>query len=436
MTMPFSPMGRLPVIKTASRFLKASVVIVVLSLMPFASTYAQIRLLEVAGGFSGAVYVTAPIGDNFLYVVEKAGTIETYNRSTAGRSEFFNIVDKVDANGERGLLGLAFDPNFSTNRRFYVNYIDKSLNTVVERYTVGANGSVDLNAGTRILSVAQPAGLNNHKAGWIGFRPGENNNLYIATGDGGGGNDPGNNGQNLNSNLGKILRVDVSSDAFPSDPNRNYSIPTSNPYASGGGNAEIWAYGLRNPWRNSFDRQTGDLYIGDVGQGTREEINREAASSAGGVNYGWRVREGMIATPNVGGPKTSGMVDPIYDYPQNGIQASVTGGYVYRGPVSFMQGMYFFGDFMRGEIWSFRPNASGGITELTNWTPTLTQGGMTIGNLSSFGEDAVGNLYVVDFSGRVMLLVPEPSTYALFGLGLIGIGALSRYRRQAKGHAL
>lgn len=423
MTMPFSPMGR----SAGSAGLLKVVVVAGVLLLPSAASQAQLRLQETATGFSAPVYVTSPSGgDSRLFVVEKAGRIQIFDRISGNRSTFLDINGKVDDIGERGLLGLAFDPNFSSNGHFYVNYIDNALNTIVERYTVSAGNANVANAGSayKILGVSQPAGLSNHKAGWVGFRPGDGSNLYIATGDGGGSNDPGNNGQNLNSNLGKILRVDVASDGFAADPDRNYTVPTTNPFVGRAGNDEIWAYGLRNPWRNSFDRLNGDFYIADVGQGQREEINVETAGGAGGGNYGWRVREGFIATPGVGGPKTADMIDPLYDYNHDAGQASVTGGYLYRGPISFMRGLYFFGDFNRGEVWSLRPDSSvpQGYTGLTNWTPVLSQGGFTIGNVASFGEDSLGNLYVVDFGGRVMMLVPEPSTYALFAVGLLAVG--------------
>ena len=238
----------------------------------------------VGSGFSEPVALASPAGDSRLFIVEKAGRIQLLDNGA--RSTYLDISAQVDTDGERGLLGLAFDPNFAANGRFYVNYIDKATkNTVVAAYTApsAASNTADAASAKTIISIAQPAGLSNHKAGWIGFRPGDGNNLYIATGDGGGGNDPNNNAQNLSSNLGKMLRITPQA-------NGGYTIPASNPFVGVAGNDEIWAYGLRNPYRNSFDRATGDFYIADVGQGLREELDFEAAGTAGGRNNGWPSR--------------------------------------------------------------------------------------------------------------------------------------------------
>ena len=236
--------------------------------------------LDLAGsGFSAPLFLAAPAGDPRLFVVEKSGTVKV--RSGGVWSTFLDISPSVNADGERGLLGLAFDPNFAdpNNRYVYVYYNDQTpnRNSIVTRYQVDAANpnSVDLASAQRILTIEQPAGLQNHKGGWIGFRPGEPGNLYIATGDGGGSNDPSNNAQTLGTPLGKILRVNVRDDAFPADANVNYAIPAGNPFAGGATTADdaVWAYGLRNPFRNSFDLQSGDLWLGDVGQGAREEID-------------------------------------------------------------------------------------------------------------------------------------------------------------------
>src|SRR5690349_6570486 len=281
----------------------------------------------VASGLDRPLFVTAPSGDSRLFIVEQGGAIKILQNGAVLPTPFLNLSSSVDTSGERGLLGMAFDPNFATNRRFYVDYIDKTtLNTVVATYQASAAQPkiADAASGQTVLTVAQPAGLNNHKAGWIGFRPGEPNNLYIATGDGGGANDPQNRAQNLDENLGKILRVDVSADRFPNDNAKyGYAIPAGN---MTGGNPEIFASGLRNPYRDSFDRETGTFYIADVGQDKREEVDIGKA----GANYGWRTFEGTFLNfPN--DPPIPNHTPPIYEYDHNGAGASITGGYVYRG---------------------------------------------------------------------------------------------------------
>src|SRR5690348_11714287 len=272
------------------RRLVASLPLLVLSSFSAPAFSLDTQLIE--SGFNSPVFLTAPEGDSRLFVVEREGRIKV--RDGGVWSTFLDISAQVDPTGERGLLGLAFDPSYGTNRTFYVDYIDQATkNTQIARFTASAsNPDLAVPTGTNLLTIQQP-NETNHKAGWIGFRPGENNNLYIATGDGGGSNDPNNNAQNKNSLLGKMLRIDVRSDAFPNDASRNYAIPMGNPFRSGGGAPEVWDYGLRNPFRNSFDRTKGNLIIADVGQDTREELDFEPVGK-GGNNYGWRVREGKI----------------------------------------------------------------------------------------------------------------------------------------------
>jgi hypothetical protein len=266
-----------------------------------------------------------------------------------------------------------------------------------------------------IIGYDQPS--SNHNGGWLGFGP--EGYLYIANGDGGSSNDPGNRAQDLHSLLGKILRLDINTDGFPSDVTRYYGIPADNPFKGMKIDGElvreeIWAFGLRNPWRSSFDRQSGDLLIADVGQGAREEINFQATDSEGGDNYGWRLREGSIENPasGIGGPKPEGNVDPIYDYERGfGLfqGKSVTGGYVYRGPVLAARGHYFFGDFISGGIWSLRA-ATGSAVQLTDRTGQLAPDVGSVDNIASFGEDALGNLYIIDFDGEIFRLVGDTST--------------------------
>jgi glucose/arabinose dehydrogenase len=302
------------------------------------------------------------------------------------------------------------------------------------RYQVSAGNPdrADLATGHRILTIEQPANQSIHKAGWIGFRPGEPDHLYIASGDGGPGNDTSNNAQTLGRQLGKILRVDIRNDAFPVDPDANYAIPAGNPFAGGATASDdtVWAYGLRNPFRNSFDRATGDFWIADVGQGAREEINFEGAPGAGGRNYGWRVFEGTLLLHP---PAIAGAVAPIFEYPHTGTASlgdSIIGGYVYRGgAVAGLDGAYLFGDYVSGRIFSFR-YVNGTVVGFTERTAEL---GTPFGEreLASFGEDGFGGLYAVGLDGNVYLIaagVPEPSTYALLALGLLVVGAAARRR--------
>ena len=285
------------------------------------------------------------------------------------------------------------------------------------------------------MTINQP--FPNHNGGWLGF---DNNGLLnIATGDGGSSGDPQNNAQNITNNLlGKILRVDINGDDFAADPNRNYAIPSSNPFVGITGDDEIWAYGLRNPWRPSFDSQTGDLYIADVGQGALEEINVQPASSTGGENYGWRVREGT------NGPDFPGAIDPIYNYAHGSGDLegfSVTGGYVYRGPIQELQGYYFFGDHVNDRIWSLNwdgsdPASADGtnFTDFIDWTDLITTDVGSIANISSFAEDSLNNLYIIDLGGEIFrldfasALVPLPPTIFLLGSALAVIG-FTRIRR-------
>jgi glucose/arabinose dehydrogenase len=399
-----------------------------------AAVAAPLESRPVGNGFDLPVFVTAPTGDNRLFVVEKGGQIKIMSGGSVLPTPFLSI--SVLNDGESGLLGMAFDPNFAASnpmtpgyRTFYVNYIHPtSGNTVVASYRVSDNPNVaDVATATTILTVAQPAGQSNHKAGWIGFRPDEPNNLYIATGDGGGSNDPENRAQNLNDNLGKILRVNVRSDGFPADPVRNYSIPTDNPFVGRAGNDEIWAYGLRNPYRNSFDRLTGDFYIADVGQGAREELNFENADAdpIGGANYGWRALEGTIENPGrATDPNPSNATPPILDYGRS-FGSTIIGGYVARGGnLGELEGAYLFADYGSGRIWAIRYDDSFiaisqalDVTDIFNRDPST--GERLISGLASFGEDGFGRLYLVGYDGTIYAMVPEPATWAMLLAALL-----------------
>ncbi|CAH0353564.1 sorbosone dehydrogenase family protein [Aquabacterium sp. CECT 9606] len=382
----------------------------------------------VASDLSQPVYLTAPTGDNRLFVLEKGGTVRIIANGQTLATPFLDLSTKVDTAGERGLLGLAFDPGYASNGRFYVNYIDKTtLNTVVERYTVANPSSNVANPASaqNVISIPQEP-YANHKAGWLAFRPGDSKNLYIATGDGGDANDPHNNGQNRNSLLGKVLRIDVSG------AGTGYTVPVDNPLVNQvDTRPEIWALGLRNPWRNSFDRQTGDFWIGDVGQDVREEINLEKASDPGGHNYGWRLREGSVETPIVGGD-ASGLTDPLFDYAHldapGGLGNSITGGYVYRGPgIDGADGRYFFSDFVSSRVFSFLLGADGKPIDLREDTASLLAG-TGLSGPTSFGEDGLGRLYLMGINGKLVLMVPEAEAWASALAGLAVLGVVRRRR--------
>ena len=357
------------------------------------------------------LYVTAPPGDNTrLFVVERGGAIKIVDLTTQQvlPTPFLNLAGQVatDPNGEEGLLGLAFHPSFSINGFFYVNLINLNGDTEIRRYTVFPLNPDQADASSQflIMTVDQPDTFKNHKGGWLGF--GQDGFLYVALGDGGGAGDPNQNAQNLNSLLGKILRIDVNADDFPADNTRNYAIPNGNPFAGAlPGLDEIWSFGLRNPFRVSFDRDNGDFYIADVGQARREEVNVAtlAISRGAGINFGWDTMEGTLCFEPATGCSTGGLALPLveYDHTQG---CSITGGYVYRGAnpaLQALRGTYFYADYCAGFVRSFRL-VNGVATEQFDWTP-LRPGG----NITSFGEDAAGELYITTQQGGLFRIVPN-----------------------------
>jgi glucose/arabinose dehydrogenase len=382
------------------------------------ATAQDVRSVSIADGLDRPIFAVSPPGDTRrLFIAEQhTGRIRILDLANvdASPTTFLDLSGLATGN-EQGLLGLAFHPDYADNGLFYVNFSDSSGTTNIRSYRVSENNAnrADVSSARTVLRINQPQ--TNHNGGWMGFGPNDGY-LYIASGDGGGGNDSGGghtsgtgNGQDITNNLlGKMLRIDVDGDSFPGD--RNYAIPDDNPFVGVNGDDEIWAYGLRNPWRNSFDRATGDLIIGDVGQSAREEIDFQRADSAGGENYGWRLREGTIATPNVGGAPPPGAIDPVYDHTRGNGQfqgRAVTGGYVYRGPIESLQGQYFFGDFVTSKIWSIEIDRDSEQMVAGSLVDRTAEFG-NISNIASFGEDGAGNLYVASFSGRIYKIVPDP----------------------------
>ena len=364
------------------------------------SDASTITATRVASGLNQPVFAGAPAGDpGRLFIVEKTGLIKVLDLNTGQvlATPFLDVSSQILTDGERGLLGLAFDPNYASNGLFYVNLINTSGDTEIRRYHVSANPNVaDAASATPIITIPQPA-ASNHKAGWLGFGP--DGYLYAALGDGGGGGDTFHTGQNINDLLGNVLRLDVHGDAFPGDATRNYAIPADNPFVGTAGADEIFAFGLRNPWRNSFDRALGTFYIADVGQDHWEEID----IGQNGANYGWNTFEGPDLSPG-GDPLTGGpAVAPIYAYDHT-VGHSITGGYVYRGEGEALQGQYFFADFVQNKVFTLRFNGSSWVA--TERTSQIVPDVGTVNSPSSFGEDARGNLYLVDFGGEIFRLTP------------------------------
>jgi glucose/arabinose dehydrogenase len=361
---------------------------------------AATQLVQVFSGLTGPVYITnSHDGTNRLFILEKPGRIKVARPNANTASIFLDISSSVLSSGsEQGLLGLAFHPQFASNRRFFVDYTRRNDGaTVIAEYQASPFNADVADASERVLLVI-PQPFANHNGGMIEF--GRDGFLYIGMGDGGSGNDPGNRAQNTGELLGKMLRIDVDR----SEGGLPYASPADNPFfGSTPGRDEIYAYGLRNPWRFSFDRSTGDLYAADVGQGAREEIN---IITRGG-NYGWRVMEGNSCTNNDPGQCiASRFIAPIAEYNHTGQRCSITGGYVYRGTqASLPFGAYAYGDFCTGEIFLLSGGSSSVLMD-TNLS------------ISSFGEDEAGEIYVVSLGGTIHRFVnptppPPPGSFKI-----------------------
>ena len=350
----------------------------------------SIRLRRVASGLSSPVGVTgARDGSRWLYVVEQDGFVRIFRGGELRARPFLDVSDRTEGGGEQGLLGLAFHPSYATNRRLFVNYTDLNGDTVVAEFRRTRRHPLLVRRRSErvLLRVDQP--FPNHNGGALAFGP--DGMLYVALGDGGSAGDPQNNGQRKDTLLGKVLRIDVSS------RDSAYEVPDDNPFAGDPtARSEIWDYGLRNPWRISFDRATGALWIADVGQGEWEEVDREPAGSPGGFNYGWRVKEGRDCYPagedcDVVGGALEEMTDPLAVYSHDD-GCSITGGYVYRGRAfPDLAGNYFFGDYCSGRVWAV---AAGGPDRQEPVELLDTEL-----SISSFGEDDRGELYVTDLAG-------------------------------------
>jgi glucose/arabinose dehydrogenase len=388
------------------------------------SAAAQIRLEVFASGFQAPVgFVQDTTTPSVFFVVEQAGRIRTVRGRATEPTDFLDIRPAVGSGGERGLLGLAFAPDYASSGRFFVNFTDRNGDTVIARFRRSSNPLVadagsrfDLRWGTaREAVIRQP--FANHNGGHLAFGP--DGYLYIGLGDGGSANDPDHNAQNPNSLLGKMLRIDVN---VPDNHPNGYAVPPDNPFLDGvpvAARPEIWSVGLRNPWRYSFDDPgrggSGALLIADVGQGAWEEVNYEPRDR-GARNYGWRNREG--AHGNVGSPAPAyePLTEPIHEY-SHSLGQSITGGFVYRGRRlgAAFSGRYFFADFISGRVWSIglTVSAASGEATASNVTEhTAALGGVSqTGNVSSFGVDAEGELYVVSYDqGRILRLVSAPPT--------------------------
>jgi glucose/arabinose dehydrogenase len=383
-----------------------------------AMAQAQLRTQLVATGLSNPVaFVMDPADHSTFYVVEQRGTIRTVRNNTVSQGFFLDLRSQISAGGERGLLGLAFPPNANETRRLFVTLTNPDGHFVVARFTRTASGSVDIDSR---FDLVWPDGrryiehpFSNHNGGHLAFGP--DGYLYIGMGDGGSSGDPFNNAQNSNSLLGKMLRIDVN---VPDEDRRGYRVPEDNPFVDRQPIAaltEIWAFGLRNPWRYSFDDWThggtGALVIADVGQNAHEEVNWEPAG-AGGRNYGWRLREGRFPYDTRTSAAFEPLSEPIHDYPRSD-GMSITGGYVYRGSAldPMFNGRYFFADYVAGRVYtiglSLDERQEARAVDLLEVTDLLG-GSSELGLISSFGVDADAELYLVSYSrGRILKIIPQ-----------------------------
>ncbi len=373
------------------------------------------RVRRIASGLSAPIFLAGfPDGSGRVAVVERAGRIRLLDPATGAiaGTPFLDITSQIATDGEKGLLAVAFSPDFIVDHIFYVHMNPSATNTTLIRqyHTLSTTiTQADPASARTVIEVAQPA-TTNHKGGILLFD--KQGRLLIGLGDGGGGGDPLGNGQNRNALLGKLLRLDVSRDAFPSDDTRNYAIPAGNPFAASGGAPEVYALGLRNPFRGSVDPLTGDIWIGDVGQDAIEEVDRIPTSATALQNFGWNLREGT--QPYNGGANDPAFIAPVAEYP-HGVGTtegnSVIGGVVYRGPIEDLQGQYLFSDFIDGNLWSAPSGVLGVGTTLPSSSFTLRNSDFapdagTVNQIVSYGTDDANNVYLVGLDGEIFRLEP------------------------------
>ena len=387
----------------------AAPLLAVLLLACLAPTGAQacpdvaLGLEEVATGLTKPVRLVAPSGDPRLFIVQQNGLITVHDQDGTLRGTFLDLTTATTDSGERGLLGLAFAPDYASSGRCYVDYTDNAGDTRIVRYTVQAGDpdALDPTSAEVLLTIDQPA--SNHNGGHLEFGP--DGMLFIGMGDGGGSGDTNNNAQTLTSRLGKLLRLDVSAAT-------GYTVPPDNPFVGTAGDDLIWAAGLRNPWCFSFDGATGDLYIADVGQSQWEEVNAVAAGATRGLNFGWRLMEGTHCFNPTTNCNPGGLTLPVHEYSHGGspFRCSISGGYVYRGAaIPALAGTYFFSDYCSNQIWTLRWTAGGGTSGVSDCSADLTPAG-GYGGVSGFGRDGLGELYILDHgNGKVHRIIADPS---------------------------
>lgn len=407
-------------------------------LHPAVSVAEFTQLTRVGTGFTRPVFVTAPEGDkDRLFVVEKGLPNQTttpririldLNTSSTLATPFLSLPDTY-ANGEGGVLGMAFHPDYENNGKFYVNHTvlneepGTGISTHIREYTVSDDPNV-ADPTPRSVLVFQQEGPQ-HNGGWIGFNPaiapGQEQYLYITTGEGS--FSGGNNAQETDNLFGSVLRIDVDGDDFPANEEANYAIPADNPLVGVAGRDEVWSWGLRNPWRASFDSATGDFWLGDVGGGQREEVNFHAAESPGGENYAWPRREGtVIGDGSRGGDLLPGDTEPVFDFAHGGSdpQNAVGGGYVYRGPDADEQGFYHFADIGANRRFKFDPADPYASVEQQNSILQTDQDGGDLQAMISYGVDSFDNLFAIDYLGSIYRFEPGRIAGDYNGDGMIG----------------
>jgi len=369
---------------------------------------------RIAAGLAAPLFAASPPGDpNRLFVVEKdSGRIAILDLASnqVAAQPFFQVPSgELTTGGERGLLGLAFHPDYAASGKLYLNLTNEAGDTEIWEVTRSGDPNAADPASVRVLMTVDRTNAN-HNGGWMGFGP--DAYLYIASGDSGGSGDPENAAQNINDLRGKMLRIDVDADAFPSDPSRNYGIPGDNPFVGADGADEVFAYGLRNPWRASFDSETGALYIADVGQNAREEINYLAPGTGAGVNFGWRFIEGSLEL--IPPPGNIVLRNPVAEY-GHGLGDfegfSVTGGYVYHGPGG-AQGLYFFADFVSNHLFTLRVE-DGDAFDFAQRDDEITVSAGALDQIASFAVDGSGRLYAIGLDGEIFRLTPADDETSL-----------------------